>query len=85
MLGRRVKDRDRKDSQYGAQRKVGVADFASHCNDSVSIAAAILVQDGCEEIKLIFDGTPGLFSLCRSQLRVGDGSAVLEMCLTPFW
>ena len=54
-----------------AERKICVADFATHRNDAVTVCAGVLVKEIGEGIKLFLDGLPGLLPLRRSQLGGG--------------
>ena len=54
-----------------AERKICVADFATHSHDAVAVCAGVLVEEISEGIKLFLDGLPGLLPLRRSKLGGG--------------
>ena len=51
-----------------AKGEICIADFTTHCDDSVAVCAGVLVEEISEGIKLIFDRLPGLFPLRRGKL-----------------
>jgi len=51
-----------------AKCEICVADFATHCDHSVSVCAGVLVEEIGEGVKLFFDSLPGLFPLGMGEL-----------------
>lgn len=51
-----------------AKCEICVADFATHCNHSVTVCAGVLVEEVREGVKLFLDSLPGLLPLRRSKL-----------------
>ena len=51
-----------------AKCEICVADFAAHCDHSVTVYAGVLVEEISEGIELFLDSLPGLLSLSRGKL-----------------